>query len=67
MTSSNAERMPEWPGADEHVPVEELARQQGVHPLTSADELIQPGMFESDDELEEFLADLYASRRAGMA
>jgi hypothetical protein len=24
MTSSNAERRPEWPGADEHVPVEEL-------------------------------------------
>lgn len=67
MTSSNAERLPDWPGADQHVPVEKLARQQGVRPLASAEDLIQPGMFESEDELDEFLADLYASRRAGMA
>lgn len=64
--SSNAERVPEWPTA-EHVPVEELARRQGVEPLDSADDLTEPGLFESDEELEEFLADLYASRRAGMA
>jgi hypothetical protein len=64
--SSNAERVPEWPPA-EHVPVEELARRQGVEPLNSADDLVEPGLFESDEELEEFLADLYASRRAGMA
>jgi hypothetical protein len=67
MTSSNAEQRPEWPTNDEHVPVEDLARQQGVRPLASADELIQPGMFESEEELDEFLADLYASRRTGMA
>ncbi len=67
MTSSNAERLPEWPAAEEHVPVEELARRQGVRPLTSGRDLMQPGMFESDEELDEFLADLYASRRAGMA
>jgi hypothetical protein len=68
MTSNNAERSPEWlPDTDEHVPVEELARQQGVRPLTSGNDLIQPGMFESNEELDEFLADLYASRRAGMA
>jgi hypothetical protein len=67
VTSNNAEQLPEWPTADEHVPVEELARQQGVRPLASADDLVEPGMFESDEELNEFLADLYASRRAGMA
>jgi hypothetical protein len=64
--SSHAERVPEWPPV-EHVPAEELARRQGVRPLVSADELIEPGMFESDDELDEFLKDLYASRQAGMA
>jgi hypothetical protein len=64
--SSSAESAPEWLPV-EHVPVEELARRQGVAPLESADDLIEPGLFESDDELEEFLADLYASRRAGMA
>lgn len=64
--SSNAERLPEYPPA-EHVSVEELARRQGVRPLSSADDLIEPGVFESDQELDDFLADLYASRRAGMA
>jgi hypothetical protein len=29
--------------------------------------LARPDLFESDEELDEFLADLYASRRAGMA
>ncbi|MCW6003231.1 hypothetical protein K1W54_01350 [Micromonospora sp. CPCC 205371] len=67
MTSSSAEWLPERPADEEHVPVEEQARRQGVRPLASADELIVPGMFESDQELDEFLADLYASRRAGMA
>ncbi len=45
-----------------HVPAEEQARRQGVHPTMSMDELICPGTWESDDELDEFLADLYASR-----
>ncbi|MFG1917196.1 hypothetical protein [Micromonospora sp. NPDC048898] len=66
MTSSNAERMPEWPTA-EHVPAEELARRQGIQPIASVDDLARPGLFESDEELDEFLADLYASRRAGAA
>jgi hypothetical protein len=44
-----------------------LASRQGVRPLVSADDLIEPGMVESDDELDEFLKDLYASRQAGMA
>jgi hypothetical protein len=65
MTSSNVERLPEWPNA-EHVPAEELARRQGVRPVKSLDELARPDLFEVD-ELDEFLADLYASRRAGMA
>ena len=62
MTQSNARWPPEWPSA-EHVPAEELARRQGVRPLVSADDLAVPGMFESDEELDDFLADLYASRR----
>jgi hypothetical protein len=68
MTSSNAEqeRMPRWPSA-KHVPAEELARRKGLRPIESVDELARPGTFESDEELDEFLTDLYASRRAGMA
>ncbi|MBQ1034033.1 MULTISPECIES: hypothetical protein [Micromonospora] len=66
MTSSNAEQMPEWPTTD-HVPAEELARRQGVQPVASVDDLARPGLFESDEELDEFLTDLYTSRRAGAA
>ena len=50
------------------VSTEELARRQGVKPIKSVDDLaaaVDP--FESDEEYEAFLADLYASRRAGLA
>jgi hypothetical protein len=66
MTSSNAGRLPEWSTA-EHVPVSELARRQGVGPVVSVDELARPDLFESDEELAEFLADLYAARHTGLA
>lgn len=49
---------------EEDLPIEELARRQGILPIKSVDELAEPETFESDDELEEFVADLYASRRA---
>ena len=52
---------------DDFVPTEELARRQGVNPITSVDELAQPDLWESDEEYEAFLADLYASRRANIA
>lgn len=60
--TANPERGPEW--AEEDLSTEELARRQGVRPISSVDELAEPDTFESDAELEEFLADLYASRRA---
>jgi hypothetical protein len=63
--SSNAEPRPDLPTCD-HVPVDELARRQGVGLISSVDELVRPGMFESDEELEEFLADLCETRRAAM-
>ena len=66
MTTDDVERVPDWRSAD-HVPVEELARQQGVGPVSSVDELVRPGTFESDDELAAFLADLYESRRVDVA
>jgi hypothetical protein len=46
-----------------HISVAELARRQVVLPIVSVDELARPGTFESDDELDDFLADLYESRR----
>ena len=66
LTSERADHAPRWNDAG-HVPVAELARRQGVGPVKSVDELARPTVFESDEELDEFLADLYASRHAGLA
>jgi hypothetical protein len=64
--SSTTEHSEQWP-TDDFVPTEALARRQGVKPITSVEELAQPDPWESDEEYEAFLADLYASRRAGLA
>jgi hypothetical protein len=66
MTSSNADHLPEW-GSAEHVPVEELLRRQGIRPIESVDELACPDLFESDEELDEFISFIHASRHTGLA
>jgi hypothetical protein len=66
MTSNQAEATPAWPSS-EHVPAEELVRRQGARPITSVAEMARPELFASDDELDEFLAELYQARRTGMA
>jgi hypothetical protein len=40
---------------------------QGVGPVASVDELARPDLFESDEDLADFLADLYAARHTGLA
>ena len=52
---------PEVPG---RIPVDELARRKGVKPVKSVHDMAQPGVFESDEEVEAFIAFVYASRRA---
>jgi hypothetical protein len=49
------------------VSVEELARRQGVRPVESAEDMARPGIFDSDEELEEFLTHVYAARRADLS
>lgn len=66
MTSSSAEQSSMWDAA-EHVPAEELLRRQGIRPIESVDELACPDLFESDDELDEFISFIYASRHTGLA
>ena len=66
VATASAEAPTPWP-SDDHVPIEELARRQGVEPLMSPDDLACPGLWDSDGEYEQFLADLYASRRSGLA
>lgn len=59
------------PGADpgdDFVTTEELVRRHGARPVVSLDELAAAeDPFGSDEEYEEFLAFLYASRRADTA
>ncbi|MGO8887915.1 MAG: hypothetical protein ACLQI7_30395 [Streptosporangiaceae bacterium] len=66
MSSGHIEPASVPPAADE-VSVEELASRQGVRPVESVDDMARPGLFDSDEEWEAFLADLYASRRSGLA
>ena len=48
------------------VSVEELARRQGVRPIESVESMARDGIFDSDEELDEFIAHVYASRRADL-
>lgn len=60
---------PGMPGFRTRYPVSQpMSRyvSRGIQPIISADELVFPGVWESDEELDEFLTDLYASRRATM-
>lgn len=62
--TTTPERPDRWP-VDDFVTTEELVRRQGVRPITTVDDLAAvEDPFESDAEYEEFLADLYGSRRA---
>lgn len=64
MTSAEA---PTPRPSDDSVPIEELACRQGVEPVESLDDLAYSELWDSDQEYERFLADLYASRRSGLA
>jgi hypothetical protein len=66
MTSEHSEPVPA-PFAANEVLVEELARRQGVRPVASVEDMARPGLFDSDQDWDEFLADLYTSRRSGLA
>jgi hypothetical protein len=46
--------------------VEELARQQGVRPIASVDELARDDVFESDEELDEFLSFIQMIRHSNI-
>lgn len=63
MTVSNRESLPDFPAAG-HVPAEELVRRQGARPIMSVAAMARPELFETDEELDEFLAEVYEARRA---
>jgi hypothetical protein len=54
-------------GGEDLIPLEELVRRTpGAHPISSVDEL-RSDAFETDEELDEFLAFVTASRHADLA
>ncbi len=65
MTTNNGQPPPDLPDAG-HVPAEELVRRQGARPIMSVADMARPDLFESDEELDEFFAEVYAVRRADM-
>jgi hypothetical protein len=54
-------------GRRERLSLDELARVQGVRPITSVAELVRDDVFESDEEVDEFIAFTYAMRHADPA
>jgi hypothetical protein len=67
MAMTTLDKQPEARPPEDDLPFDELAKRQGVAAVGSLAELAQPNLWESDEEYDAFLADLYASRRAGMA
>jgi hypothetical protein len=49
------------------VSVGELARQQGVRPVRSFEDMRAADLWDSDEEFDAFLADVRASRQADLA
>jgi hypothetical protein len=63
MTASNAE----FPRAHARAALDAYARHKGVRPVESIHDLAQPEVFESDEELDAFLAHVRAKRDANLA
>lgn len=47
--------------------IDEQARRKGIRPIGSADDLVQDGIFDTDEELDAFLAHVAAMRHADLA
>jgi hypothetical protein len=58
---------PEHRQSDGPIAVDELARRKRVRPITSAEDLACDGIFDSDEELDEFLAHVSAMRHSDIA
>ncbi|WP_216210572.1 hypothetical protein [Amycolatopsis aidingensis] len=68
MTTGHAGHSPELPPRlDGPALAEELARQKNVQPIRSIEDLACDGIFDTDEELDEFLEFTYAARRADLA
>ena len=64
MTASHDHVHHVTPLAERQATLDELFRTKKTQPIRSADDLACEGIFETDEELDEFLAYTYAARRA---
>jgi len=67
VVGTSAEHEPNRPRSGRRMSVDELARRTGLHPVRSAGDLACDGIFETDEELDEFLAHVAEMRRADLA
>lgn len=65
MTADNTPALARDP--DGEMSWQELARRKGVGPVLSVHDMARPDLFDSDEDLEAFLAHVAASRRADLA
>jgi hypothetical protein len=63
-TDDNSHPIKPAPGAREALT--EALRRKGIKPFESADDWASDGIFESDDELNDFLEFTYTARRANI-
>jgi hypothetical protein len=65
---SEAQQQPTTPsgGRDRRESVEEQALRRGIGPVESVEEMARDDVFESDQELDAFLAHVYAERHANL-
>jgi hypothetical protein len=47
--------------------IDEQVKRKGIQPVESVRDMAQDGVFGSDEELEQFLAHVYAARHADLA
>jgi hypothetical protein len=67
VAASTSAEQPQRAGSADLLPLDELIRETpGAHPISSVDEL-RCDAFETDEELDEFLAFVAASRHADLA
>lgn len=66
MTTNRADCEPVSPGSGTES-IDEQARRKGIRPVKSADDLAQDGVFDTDEELDAFLAHVAAMRHADLA
>jgi len=65
--SSGAEHISRPVAGRRHESLDEQVRRRGLKPIKSADDLVCEGIFDTDEELDEFLAFTYAARRSDLA